>query len=285
MNPYHYRTKRINHISFLFLMFFSVSCNKSGDKNGDNRSKIGEILGIKELPQATTDSLYIKEYISKQPEFKEHADLMYLFYGERDYTLAWFRDNELVPEAQKFLTTVENSTDEGLDPKKYQLVDFKTLFKKYEDMGGQDSSRLELQQQIDVGLTASYFNYASDFYRGRVNPGEVGSIDWNVKKNKIKLHKALQTILKERESTYPYYEFEALHKGYIDLRETLQKYRALQEKGGWPKVELGKAKMLVKGDTSAAVIQLRKRFNPSGVLNVNDPNMRLFDDALVAQVK
>ncbi|MBJ6119758.1 L,D-transpeptidase family protein [Pontibacter sp. BT310] len=283
MNPYHIKSKIFYPFIVLLLIFVFSACNKSGDKKDGN--KIGEMLGIKELPQATTDSLYIKEYISKKPAFKAYDDLMYLFYGERDYSLAWFRDNELIPEAQKFLTTLDDASKEGLDPKKYKLVDFKTLFKKYEDMSGQDSARLELQQQIDVGLTASYFNYASDFYRGRVNPGEVGSIDWNVKKNKIKLHKALQTILKERESTYPYYEFEALHKGYIDLRETLQKYRDLQEKGGWAKVELGKAKVLEKGDTAAAVIQLRKRLNPGGVINVNDPKMRLFDDALLAQVK
>ncbi|MBC5773532.1 L,D-transpeptidase family protein [Pontibacter sp. KCTC 32443] len=280
MNPYQ---NKIYYIYLLFIVAALASCNKS-DGSGQGK-EIGEILGIKELPQATTDSLYIKSYISKQPEFKQHADLMYLFYGERDYKLAWFRDNELVPEAEKFLATIDNATKEGLDPKKYKLVEFKSLFKQYEDMGRQDSARLELQQQIDVGLTASYFNYASDFYRGRVNPGEVGSIDWNVKKNKIKLHKALQTILQERESTYPYYEFEALHKGYIDLRETLHKYRALQAKGGWEKVDIGKTKMLQKGDTSAAVIQLRKRLNPGQPINVNDPNMRKFDDTLVQQVK
>lgn len=282
MNPYPYKSKIIYLFASLLLLAFSA-CNKS-DGNGKTNN-VGELLGIKALPQATTDSLYIKEYISKVPQFKEHADLMYLFYGDRNYTLGWFRDNELVPEAKKFLATLDNATKEGLDPKKYKLVDFNTLFKKYEELGRQDSARLKLQQQIDVGLTASYFNYASDFYRGRVNPGDVGSIDWNVKKNKIKLHKALETILQERESTYPYYEFEALHKGYIDLRETLHKYRALQEKGGWVKVDIGKAKTLQKGDTAAAVVQLRKRLNPEAPINVNDPKMRLFDDALLAQVK
>ncbi|MEJ8756674.1 L,D-transpeptidase family protein [Pontibacter sp. H259] len=282
MNPYQHKTYFL-YLPLLILMAVFTGCSKS-DTNGNDK-KIGDLLGRKELPQASTDSLFIKSYISKQPEFKEHADLMYLFYGERDYKLAWFRKNELVPEAQKFLNTVQNATKEGLDPKKYQLVDFKTLFKRYEDMGRQDSARLALQEEIDVALTASYFNYASDFYRGRVNPGKVGSIDWNVKKNKIKLHRALQTILQERESTYPYYEFEALHKGYVDLRNTLQKYRELQDKGGWVKVDLGKAKTLQKGDTSAAVIKLRQRLNPGMALNVNDPNMRKFDEKLEQQVK
>ncbi|HEY4650766.1 MAG TPA: L,D-transpeptidase family protein [Pontibacter sp.] len=269
-------------LPFLLLVLFT-SCNKSG-KEGQGKG-IGELLGIKELPQTTTDSLSIKSYISKEPQFKEHADLMYLFYGERDYSLAWFRDNKLVPEAETFLNTVDNASKEGLDPKKYKIVDLPGMIARYNKMKGSDSTRLELQEEIDIALTASYFNYASDFYRGRVNPNEVSAIEWNVKKNKIKLHKALQTILRERESTYPYYEFEALHKGYTDLREKLKEYRALRDKGGWPKIELGKRKTLQKGDTAAVVVQLRKRLNPGQTINANDPRMRLFDENLEKQVK
>ncbi|MBB6610367.1 L,D-transpeptidase family protein [Pontibacter sp. Tf4] len=282
MNPYIFK-RTFLYLTALVLLSGLAACNKTGKEGGD--TSLGDVLGIKDLPQTTTDSLYIKGFISEKPEFKPYADLMYLFYGDRDYQLAWFRDNKLVPEVDKFLTTMKNATREGLDPKKYNVADLEGMLKRYDEMDGQDSTRLDLQEQLDVALTATYFDYASDFYRGRVNPAEVGSIDWNVKRNKIKLHKALQTILKERESTYPYYEFEALHKGYTDLRDVLQKYRALQEKGGWQKVELGKRKMLQKGDTATAVLQLRKRLNPGQPINVNDPKMRLFDEGLVAQVK
>lgn len=282
MNPYTFK-RIIVYLTALSLLVTLSACSKSG--NDGESTSLGEALGIKALEQTTTDSLFIREYISKEPEFKEHSELMYLFYGDRDYKLAWFRDNDLIPEAQKFLTTIDNSKKEGLEPKKYKIVDLEGMIKKYNDMDGSDSARLDLQEQIDVGLTATYFNYASDFYRGRVNPTQVGSIDWDVKRNKIKLHKALQTILRERESTYPYYEFEALHKGYTDLRDVLQKYRALRDKGGWPKIELGKRKVLQKGDTAAAVVQLRKRLNPGQPLNEKDPNMRLFDDAVEKQVK
>ncbi len=284
MNPYMNRSKWLYFFLSIVLLTFTTACNKSEEKESTG-DKIQEMLGIKELPQATADSLYVREFISKEPEFKEHSELMYLFYGDRDYELAWFRDNELVPEAKKFLTTIDNATKEGLDPKKYKFVDFDSLFAQYEEISKQDSAMYDLQRKIDVGLTASYFNYASDFYRGRVNPSDVGSIDWNIKKNKIKLHKALQTILKERESTYPYYEFEALHKGYADLRDALQNYRNIQEKGGWQKVDIGKAKVLEKGDSSMAVVQLRQRLDPEAKLNPNDPNMRMFDAQLVDKVK
>ncbi|RIJ42091.1 hypothetical protein D1627_06575 [Pontibacter oryzae] len=273
------------------LLTVLMSCNNgSDDKNTSEKKGLGEIasnlLGGKELPQATTDSLAIKAYLKKQAAFKNQEELMYLFYGDRDYTLAWFRDNDLVPEAEKFLSVIDKASAEGLDPKKYKLVNFQELFKKYEQLDPMDSTRLKVQEEIDLGLTASYFNYASDFYRGRANPQlEDNSVKWDVKRNKIKLHKALQTILKERESTYPYYEFEALHAGYTRLRDKLQEYRALEEKGGWPKVDLGKVKVLEKGDTSAAVIALRQRLNPGKKYDPNNKALRVYDAKLEQQVK
>ncbi|WP_018477910.1 L,D-transpeptidase family protein [Pontibacter roseus] len=269
----------------LLCLFLFASCNRSGDNKDGEGSGVKDLLGLETLSQSATDSLFIKSYIDKQPAFKKHEDLIYLFYGERDYNLAWFKDTDLVPQSDKLLSTLNNAAKEGLDPKEYKVVDIDNMIARYKEMGRKDSARLELQQQIDVALTGTYFNYASDFYRGRINPNEVTQVEWGVKKNKIKLHKALQTILKERESTYPYYEFEALHKGYIDLRDALQKYREIEKKGGWSKVELGKRKMLQKGDTAAAVLQVRKRLNPDLQLNPNDSTMRRFDEKLEAEVK
>ena len=281
MYPYYKKNILVLGLAVLWLSF--SGCSNSEGESGESGG--GLLDNLKSLPQAKVDSLYIRDYLKQRQTFNKHEDLMYLFYGDRSYELAWFRDNELVPEAEKFLAVINEASKEGLQPKNYKVIPFDSLFKAYESMGRRDSARLELQKKIDLGLTASYFNYASDFYRGRVNPEEVGNVSWDVKKNKIKLHKALQTILKERESTYPYYEFEALHAGYVNLRNALAKYRELEAKGGWPKIELGKRKMLAKGDTAAAVITLRKRLNPDQPINESDPKMRLFDANLENQVK
>ena len=286
---YPYQIKINVFVLLLSLLgFMGSSCNQSEGETSSEVSGVESVKRIfskKELPQAKTDSMEVLAFIKEKPAFKEHKDLMFLFYGDRDYELAWFRNNEIVPEAEKFLTVINDASKEGLQPKNYMLVDFKKLFEEYKGMDGQDSARLELQKRIDLGLTASYFNYASDFYRGRVNPQKSGAVNWNVKKNKIKLHKALQTILKERESTYPYYEFEALHTGYANLRNALAKYREIEAKGGWPKIDLGKKKSIAKGDTAAAVIALRKRLSPESRINEADKKMRLYDDELERQVK
>lgn len=283
MNNRMYRTTIKSFVVLLCLVGFT-SCKKSGgDDEGDG---IKDMFSKKELAQAKTDSVFVLNYISKEPQFKEHKDLMYKFYGDRDYRLAWFKDNEPVPQVEKFLSAIDRASKEGLDPKNYRVLDYEGMLKRYNEMGSKDSARLKLQEEIDIALTASYFNYASDFYRGRVSPQNVSQIDWGVKQNKIKLHKALQTILEERESTYPYYEFEALHKGYTDLRSALQKYRAIQEKGGWVKVQLpSDKKKLQKGDTAVAVLQIRQRLNPEQKVNATDPKLKLFDEDIEKQVK
>jgi L,D-transpeptidase YcbB len=278
-------TTTLKNTLCLFFLLALISCNKTGNGAEADGGGVTDLFTKKELPQTTIDSLYIKGFLQKESKYKAYEDYMYKFYGDRDYRLAWFRDNKPVPEMERFLSAIDQSSQEGLNPNNYRIDNLKSMLQQYQETDSQDSSRIELQEKLDVALTASYFNYASDFYRGRVDPRDVSQIDWGVKPNKIKLHKALQTILKERESTYPYYEFEALHKGYADLRDALQKYRALEKKGGWTKITLSDKKMLKKGDTAIAVLQVRQRLNPEQKFNVNDPKLRLYDEGLEKQVK
>ncbi len=252
---------------------------------GCNSGSRDNLAGNEDKDQIQTDSVYVQRFINQKQEFKDHADLMFLFYRERDYRLAWFRDDKLVPETEKFLETINQSRKEGLEPANYKIVDVEGMIQKLNEMKTKDTARVALQKQIDVALTATYFKYASDFYTGRLDPNDETNLEWNVKQNNIKLHKVLQTILKERESTYPYYEFEALHDGYVQLRSALQKYRALQKQGGWAKVELGNRKSIKVGDTAQAVLSLRKRLNPEAAVDVNNPAHRQFDTNLEQQVK
>ncbi|GAA3950358.1 L,D-transpeptidase family protein [Hymenobacter algoricola] len=207
--------------------------------------------------QPTLDSVYIVRAMNAEPAFKEQLIWAKKFYREREFRLGWFRNHEIVPQAKTLLGVINKAADEGLDPKKYKVKDFDKLFADLEKAQGDSTKRNALEKQIDVALSGTYFNYASDFYRGRVNPREVKGIDWDVKRNKIKLHKALMTILKERESTYPYYEFEPLHPEYDGLKKALAEYRAIQRNGGWPLLPAGTK--LKPGDSSPNVALLRQR--------------------------
>ncbi|MDX5436365.1 MAG: L,D-transpeptidase family protein, partial [Pontibacter sp.] len=65
----------------------------------------------------------------------------------------------------------------------------------------------------------------------------------------------------------------------------LQHYRSIQEKGGWPKVELGAKKTLQKGDSAQTVATIRQRLNPDHPIDLIDKRNWFFDGKLEAQVK
>ncbi|MCB2379446.1 L,D-transpeptidase family protein [Hymenobacter sp. BT635] len=227
----------------------------------DQKDKIQDALpgGLTKAggAQPKLDSTYVIQYMKAEPAFKDQLEWGKKFYRERDFRLGWFRNHELVPQAKTLLSVINKAADEGLDPRDYKVKDFDKLFAAFEKAQSDSTKRNALEKEIDVALSATYFNWASDFYRGTVNPREVKSIDWKVKRNKIKLHKALMTILKERESTYPYYEFEPLHPEYDRLKKALADYRAMQRSGGWP--TLPATTKLKPGDASPAVALLRQR--------------------------
>ncbi|RDV14511.1 hypothetical protein DXT99_14010 [Pontibacter diazotrophicus] len=229
--------------------------------------------------KAKFDSDYIQEYIGNESEYRHQIELVKQFYKDRNFQLAWFKNNQLVPQAHKLIQVIDKAHKEGLRAADYNAIDLQEMYRAYEAIPASGKTKQQKKQELDLALTASYFNYASDFYKGAVDPHSTASIEWEVKRNKIKLNKALETILQERESSYPYYEFEALHEGYLKLRDALVQYRQIQENGGWPKVE---GEGIIKlNDTSAVVLDVRRRLLPQQQqVNEQDSARYVYDQQL-----
>lgn len=226
---------------------------------------------------AEVDSAYLHEYINKKKAFRHHLKLVEQFYQDRDYQLAWFRQDKLVPQADKLIQALDKAHREGLNPEDYQVKDLRRMHQELSGLQEQAADRRQRQQEIDLALTASYFNYAADLYKGVVNPHSAASIEWQVKRNRIKLNKALKAILEEKDHV-PYYEFEAHHEGYRKLRDVLIEYRQIQERGGWPMVE---GKSIVKlNDTAKVVLAVRKRLLPEQQAEVKDTALLVYDEQL-----
>ncbi|GAB3294674.1 L,D-transpeptidase family protein [Hymenobacter tenuis] len=239
----------------LLLLTSTASCSQ--DQKAQIKDALPDALTKAGGAQPTLDSVYIVKYMSADPKFKDQIDWAKKFYKERGFRLGWFRNHEIVPQAKTLLSVINKAADEGLDPKEYKTKDFDKLFADFEAAKSDSTKRNALEKEIDVALSGTYFNYASDFYRGTVDPRAVKSIDWQVKRNKVKLHKALMTILKERESIYGYYDFEPLHPEYDRLKKALADYREIQRNGGWATVPAGTR--LKPGAASPAVTALRAR--------------------------
>ena len=243
-------------LGLLSLPGLLTSCGGSGDKTGaPTTGSIKQDIATAG-PAPHLDSVFVIRAMQANAHFKAQERWARKFYRERQFRLGWFKEHQLVPQAQTLLNVVAKAKDDGLDPKKYQdsgltklLADFKTV---------QDSTRRnQLERQIDVALSGTYFSWASDYYRGVANPRDTKNEAWKVKRNKIKLDRALLTILRERESTYPYYDFAPLHPEYDHLKKALALLRARQQAGGWP--TLPATTNLRPGQTSPVVGLLRQR--------------------------
>ncbi len=227
--------------------------------------------------QPVLDSIYITNYMNSEPAFKDQLDWAKKFYRERSFQLGWFKNHEIVPQAGKLLEVVNRAGEEGLNPKDYQVVNFDEKFNQLKETKKSDTVTIKaLEKEIDVALSATYFNWASDYYRGLVVPRENRSVEWDVKRNKIKLHKALMTVLNERESKYPYAEFQPLHPQYANLKKALAYYRKVEAEGGWPKIPSGTK--LKKGQSSPVVPLLRKRLRE--YLSEDTTASDIFDERL-----
>jgi murein L,D-transpeptidase YcbB/YkuD len=243
-------------LGLLSLPALLTSCGGSGDQTGTPTTGSIKQSIATAGPAPRLDSMYVIRAMQTNARFKAQERWARKFYRERQFRLGWFKEHQLVPQAQTLLNVIAKAKDDGLDPKKYQdsgltklLAEFKTV---------QDSTRRnQLERQIDVALSGTYFNWASDYYRGVANPRDTKNEAWKVKRNKIKLDRALLTILRERESTYPYYDFAPLHPEYDHLKKALALLRARQQAGGWP--TLPAATSLRPGQTSPVVGLLRQR--------------------------
>jgi L,D-transpeptidase YcbB len=233
--------------------------------------------------QPILDSIYITNYMKAEPAFKDELVFAKNFYRERGFKLGWFKDHQLVPQADTMLQVISKANEEGLDPKDYQLIDFKAKMKELEDSKKDTVRFKELEKEIDLGLSATYFNWASDYYRGLVIPRQNPGVEWDVKRNKIKLHKALMTILGERDSKYPYANFKPLHPQYSNLKKALAHYREIEAKGGWQKIPTGTK--LKKGESSAIVPALRKRLADYYDTPSADSANTAFDDNTIAAIR
>jgi len=285
-------------VGLLSMPSFLVSCNSQTEPSDQASSKTGTVtnasVGGAELH---LDSVYVIRAMQADAHFKAQERWARKFYRERQFRLGWFRQHQLVPQAGTLLTVIDKAKDDGLDPKRYPVSTINTMITELKSAGQDTARRNQLERKLDVALSGTYFAWASDYYRGVANPRDTKNDAWKVKRNKIKLDHALMTILRERESTYPYYDFAPLHPEYNNLKRALALLRARQAAGGWP--TLPGTTHLKPGDAVPVVGLLRQRLlggeatgqAPATVaatatpVSSNTATATTYDPTLVAAVK
>ena len=261
--------------NFLFIILFAfiflgATCGGKNEKSQQSSNK--------QLPVEPIDSVYLENFLLSNPEYKSQRKKLFKFYNRRNFSLAWFDKKDLVPQAGMFLNMLNNIETEGLPAAKF---DFKKLLENYNKVAvlkKNDATAIEVKD-LDLMLTASYFTYVKNLWHGAVDSKDE-DIEWFVQRKKIKYGKTLDAILEAKGD--PFSKFEPLNPEYKKLKVLLADYRAIEKKGGWPVISI--EQKLVKGDTSAQILNVKKYFNVTGDLKSSNQK-NLLDESVEEAVK
>jgi L,D-transpeptidase YcbB len=182
------------------------------------------------------------------------------FLAARDFISVWVDQNgRVTPVAEALKINLQQSTRFGLDPANYWSPD---MDKRWAPRSREEAVELELL------LTQSFIQFASDVATGRVTPSSVDN-EIDFKKREFKDFVSLNNFVSSPAALARGIEsLEPQHRSYKLLKSALLRFLQVQENGGWP--QLAVQKKLQKGMSNAAVPALRKRLVISGHIDAGE---------------
>lgn len=200
------------------------------------------------------------------------------FYNARNYQFAWFSDSGLTEQASGFWNLHNYQTTYGKDS---SLKD-KSLQEKM-DGYTQDEDGF-IVSASDKNILNTELKLTQHFIMYSLINIEEGYLKRKEMEHFVPLKKGdplvlADSLLSKRHKNNKYYE--DVNKAYGALKEQLRIYVDIAKAGGWPQLTIS-SRGLKKGDSSTAVIQLKKRLHITGDMNID--TSAFFNDDLVAAI-
>lgn len=195
------------------------------------------------------------------------------FYAKREFKPLWFGDSGLSPHGKALLAALAKSDEHGISPGTYGMP---RLGERAAKASGKDREELEIE------LTIAFLGYAGDIVSGTVsNPRRVGGTFRDAKRPEAK--KLLDDAAGAQDMTKLLELLPPDLRRYKSVQQALHKYRELEKKGGWPRVDAGPT--LKIGMKNPRVAQVKRRLLVTGELAAMDGDANTFDGALLLAVK
>nr|WP_275297565.1 L,D-transpeptidase family protein [Maricaulis parjimensis] len=192
------------------------------------------------------------------------------FYARRDQALAWTGGADTSAYTQ-LLDAIRGAASHGLNPQDYALTALESA----------DPARAD--REIDILATRAWIDLAHDLARGRLDPYTYES-GWSLPYRPLDLAARLELALELGAVSASLERLAPQSEDYQRLREGLQNFRDVAEKGAWPVLEAGEALHL--DDRGPRIAQLRARLEAEGhvTLQVAPEERDLFDADMRAAV-
>ncbi|HUL13843.1 MAG TPA: L,D-transpeptidase family protein [Methylococcaceae bacterium] len=197
------------------------------------------------------------------------------FYRDRAFQPIWLAAGKPTQRAATLKSFLDSSADAGLEPEDYRVKDLARLW-------GQTNERS--RAELELLLTLGFVRYVADNNEGRVDMRLLDQKHFADARD-VKVDVAavvrrgieapdLTSFLRRQEPQHPYYQ---------ELKNSLQHYRAIAQRGGWKSIPPGPT--LKVGNADPRIPLLRQRLAVTGDLASKNFSSSMFDRELEAAVR
>jgi murein L,D-transpeptidase YcbB/YkuD len=195
------------------------------------------------------------------------------FYAKRDFKPIWFEGSGLSPRGKALLAALAKADAHGLNAATYGMPKLGERAAK---------ANAKEREELEIELTIAYLGFAGDVISGTVsNPRRVGGTFRDAKRPDPK--KLLEDAAAAPDMAKFLENLPPDTRRYKAMLAGLHKYRELEKKGGWPRVDAGPT--LKIGMKNPRVAQVKRRLLVTGELASMEGDPELYDGALMLAVK
>lgn len=262
--------KYLNSIVFISIFSIFLSCKSDKDKSAEDvREAYSEVNYSDSLIGTDQFEIFYKA-INADSFLVRNINA---FYSDRNSQMAWNVNGEL--------TAAADNLYERIMEHMYAARDSQAVFVRLRDTWDKPDrytpQGMGAPIHIDLLLTASYFKYAEKTHSGSVQ--NLAQLEWYIPRKKVNYADMLDMLLsgKAEEGPLQYNNY------YHSLKQSLVKYRTVQDSGGFPRISPAVSAVKVN-ESNAAVIPLRKLLYLTGDLTKNDTASAIYDNAVADAV-
>ncbi|MFM2368289.1 MAG: hypothetical protein RL619_589 [Bacteroidota bacterium] len=251
------------------IVFTTFSCKKKSVKNLEaNQEKTNSPEEI------IFDSTQIETFFGKYPKLKKYKLEVDSLYRKHQFHYVWFDKNGINEFGNLLHNKINNLAQEGIQT----VIPYKEkLDEIYDDADNNQKPNID----IELLNSALYFFYADKVYHG-LDAQKTKDIGWYLPRKKQSYVSYLDSLL-INPSLINKVEKGVLGQYYL-LKDVLQKYRQIEQKGGWKAITIDPdVKSYKPGDSATAIAQIRQRLFVTGDI-ATDSKSAVYDDALAAGI-